>query len=58
MDSSTRIPRIREFVKEYFPDLPNPAINKEINLYEAVTYGARIDAKKLSIYFYCNFITP
>jgi L1 cell adhesion molecule like protein len=38
---STRIPRVREIVKEYFPDCK---INKDINPDEAVAYGATINA--------------
>ena len=41
---STRIPRVREIVKEYFPDCK---INKDINPDEAVAYGATIDAEKI-----------
>ena len=41
---STRIPRVREIVKEFFP---NCKINKDINPDEAVAYGATIDAEKI-----------
>ena len=44
---STRIPKVRDIIKEYFSDLPDSAINKEINPDEAVAYGATIDAEKI-----------
>ena len=44
---STKIPKVREIVRKYFPDLPDSAINKEINPDEAVAYGATIDAEKI-----------
>ena len=41
---STRIPKVKEIVKKYFP---NCKINDKINPDEAVAYGATIDAEKI-----------
>ena len=41
---STRIPKVKEIVKNYFP---NCKINDKINPDEAVAYGATIDAEKI-----------
>ena len=41
---STRIPKIKELVKAYFPDCK---INDSINPDEAIAYGATIEAEKI-----------
>ena len=42
---STRIPKVKEIVKSFFPKCNN--INDKINPDEAVAYGATIDAEKI-----------
>ena len=42
---STRIPKVKEIIKNYFPNCKN--INDSINPDEAVAYGATIGAEKL-----------
>ena len=42
---STRIPKVKKVVQEYFPGLK---INDSINPDEAVAYGATLDAEKIS----------